>query len=270
MEKIIAPVFCLILCGILLSGCSFVVKNLYETKDAIVPIKLSNDYKTASWSWEDGALNSIVFDKISFAGDDDDIVIKIVHADAPRVEATYSKDLDNYGFNVDINDGQIKVSVDKQRSFITKKFILTIYANFDKIVVAGGLPLSVDASDVNDLYLDISGGVEAGIYNVNAQTVYIDAKGAADIEISGMAENFSLEIAGAGELDGKRLLCKSASIEISGAGEADISVTDDLYVKISGAGEVEYYGSPDVTNNSNGVAELKQKSPETYAIAKNS
>lgn len=265
MKKVAMLTITAILCGILLSGCSFVVNGINEAKDTVVPITLADDYKTISLSQQDSTeVKTIVFDNISFNGDNDGIVIKIVRAENPRVDATYSTELDNYDFDVAFSDGEIKISVDKQRSFITKKFILTVYANFDEIRVEGGIPLSVDAAGISDFSLDVSGAVEANVYGLNVKSASIDVKGAGDVEISGAAENFTLSIAGAGEIDGRELLCENASIEISGAGEADISVTDTLNVKISGAGEVEYYGSPSVTNNSAGAAEVKQKSPETY------
>ncbi len=261
MKKALSLVILLVLCAFLLSGCSFAVKNLYKVR----PVTLSNNYKTASWMDADSTeLKSIVLDNLSFSGDDDGVVIKILHSETSMVEATYSEELDDYGFKVSFSKGQIKISVDKPRTFITKKFVLTVYANFDKVVVSGGLPLSIDASGVQDLSVDISGGVEANIYGVNAATAEIDVSGAAEINISGTAENFLLELSGAGELEGKYLLCKNADIEISGAGEASISVTDVLSVDISGVGEVEYYGSPVVINDLSGIADIDQKSPEPF------
>lgn len=265
MKKVIALTLAAVLCGILLSGCSFVISGINEAKDTVVPITLKDDYKSISLTQPDSTeVKTIVFDNISFNGDDDGVVIKIVRAENPRVDATYSAELDNYDFRVDFSDGEIKISVDKQRTFVTKKFILTVYANFGEVRVEGGIPLTVDAAGVSDFSLDVSGAVEANVHGLSASFASIEIRGAGDVEISGAAESFKLSISGAGELDGKELLCKNADIEISGAGEADISVTDTLNVEISGVGEVEYYGSPTVTNDSAGAAEVRQKSPETY------
>ncbi len=267
MKRVVTLTITAILCGILLSGCSFVVEGINKAKGAVMPITLSEDYKTIALTQpESTEFKTIVFDNISFAGEDDGIEIKILYSENPRVEATYSRELDDYGFAVKFSDGEIKISVDKQRAFTAKKFVLKVYANFNAVKVEGGIPLSVDAANINELSLDVSGAVDAKVFGLNAKSAAIDVKGAAEVDISGVSESFSLSIAGAGELDGKELLCKDAVIEISGAGEADISVTDTLGVEIAGAGEVEYYGNPVVTNKSAGAAEVRQKSAKPYTL----
>ena len=84
------------------------------------------------------------------------------------------------------------------------------------------------------------------------------------MNLSGETENFEVELAGAGVLDAKSLICRNADIEISGAGTAEVSVTDKLFADMDGVGSLRYYGDPLVENISAGLTDVEQVSKEVY------
>ena len=100
--------------------------------------------------------------------------------------------------------------------------------------------------------------------NAAAKRLEIELSGAANINISGTAQTFVVDLSGAADVAAKSLVAADADIRVSGAGSVILSVTDTLKTKISGVGSVCYYGSPVVTSNVSGLGEVKQRSEEIY------
>ena len=99
---------------------------------------------------------------------------------------------------------------------------------------------------------------------MNTFATEIDIDGAASLDLSGNTDILELDLAGAGSIDAKSLVCKKAEVKISGASSAALSVTDELLADIDGVGALEYYGDPIVKNISGGLTDLEQASKEIY------
>ena len=84
--------------------------------------------------------------------------------------------------------------------------------------------------------------------NVEADELGTTVSGASDVKLSGSTAYNNIRISGAGSLDAKNLITKSADCYISGAGSADLNVTDKLEGSISGAGSYTNVGEPRMTS----------------------
>lgn len=263
--NLIKTAFCLILCAFLLGGCSFVVEGINDAVDAVTPVTLTGALKTETVTPSDGIpATKLDFENITFSNVGGKVKIKVIPSDETRVEATYPSDMENYGFAITIREGEIDISVPKQTHFAGEGFEVTVYANLTEIDISGGIELEVDASASKTMDIEVAGATSLYMYGVAAEELSLDIKGAASMDITGRTNRLELELAGAGAVDAKSLICKVAEVRISGAGSAEISVTDELLADMDGVGALAYYGDPTVKNLSGGLTDIEQVSKEVY------
>lgn len=264
MTRFIKCLFCLCLCAFLLVGCAFDMNGVNKVVDAVTPTKLSGELKSNAFVPSDGFVaRKLDFEKISFTNTAN-AKIYIVPSDETRVEATYPSDMEDHGFKVYYREGEIEISVPKQTNFIAEKFEITVFANIEEIEISGGIALEMDAEASKKIDIDVTGGADIYVYNINTSATEIDIDGAASLDLSGNTDILELDLAGAGSIDAKSLVCKKAEVKISGASSAALSVTDELLADIDGVGALEYYGDPIVKNISGGLTDLEQASKEIY------
>ena len=67
-------------------------------------------------------------------------------------------------------------------------------------------------------------------------------EGSGDIELTGRADEHTLEIDGSGNFDGQDFETERARVSISGSGDVEVFVTGELDAEISGSGEIRYTG----------------------------
>lgn len=206
---------------------------------------------------------TVELEKLSFS-DSENAVIRLVPSDSVRVEAKYSGDFADYGFEITAKNGKIRIGTNHNYNYIADVFEITVYADFNHVELSGGCSLEIDASGVEELRLDISGACDCLVENAAAKRLEIELSGAANIDISGTVQTFVAGLSGAADVAAKSLVAAEADIRVSGAGSVILSVTDTLKTKISGVGSVYYYGSPVVTSNVSGLGEVKQRSEEIY------
>lgn len=264
MNRFIKSAFCLCLCAFLLVGCSFDISGVNKVVDAVKPIKLSGELKSDAVVPKDSTpVTKLDFENISFTNTEN-AKIYIVPSDETRVEATYPSDMEDHGFRVYYREGEIEISVPKQTNFIAEKFEITVFANIEEIEIAGGIALEMDAKASKKIDIDVTGGADIYVYNINAFAAEIDIDGAASLDLSGSTDILELDLSGAGSIDAKSLVCKKAEVKISGAGSANVSVTEELLADIDGVGALGYYGDPMVKNISGGLTDLEQISKTVY------
>ena len=265
MNRFIKSLFCLCLCGFLLSGCSFDISGINSAVDAVAPIKLTGELETKTFLPSNGfAGRKLEFENISVSSKDNKAKIYIIPSDETKVEVTYPSDILDYGFRVYYQEGEIEISVPKQTNFIAEAFQVFVYANIEEIDISGGVALEMNAADSRKIDIDVKGAAAIYIYNIAAESVEAEIAGAADVNLSGTADYFDMELKGAGAIDAKNLICKKTEVRISGAGSASVSVTDELMADVDGVGALEYYGDPIIKNISGGLTDVEQVSKEVY------
>ncbi|MBR3952545.1 MAG: DUF2807 domain-containing protein [Oscillospiraceae bacterium] len=273
MNRYLKTVFCFILCAFLLAGCSFDIsgKDITFDKDgignaidAVKPKDVTGEMNFESITPSDGIpVRKLEFENISFTGAEE-AKIFIIPSDETKVEASYPIRMHEHNFRISVREGEIEISVPKQTNFKADKFEIKIYANIEEIDISGGIALEMDAKNSKRIHLEAKGGADIYIYNIAAESFETNVAGAASMNLSGETENFEVELAGAGVLDAKSLICRNADIEISGAGTAEVSVTDKLFADMDGVGSLRYYGDPLVENISAGLTDVEQVSKEVY------
>ena len=263
MRRYIKSLFCFILCAFLLAGCSIDISGINDAIDVVKPVNLTGPIETKTFLPSDGfTAKKLEFENISFISSG--AKINIIPSDETKVEATYPSDMEDHGFRVYYKESEIEISVPKQTNFSAEKFEVTVYANLEKIEISGGIEFEMNAEKCRSIDLDIKGGAEVYIYNIDTEKTDIDIAGAASMNLSGKTGLFELELAGAGTIDAKSLVSEKAEVEISGAGTAEVSVTEELFADIDGVGTLTYYGDPVLKNISGGLTDIEQASKNVY------
>ncbi|MBE6882589.1 MAG: DUF2807 domain-containing protein [Ruminococcaceae bacterium] len=262
MKKLFKTGFLFILCAFLLVGCSFDIDGINNVIDSVTPKDVTGEMNYFTTTPADGiSARKLDFKNISFTGN---AKIYIFPSDETKVEAAYPTGLEESGFRIKIREGEIEVSVPKPTNFRIDNFELKVYGNIEEIEISGGIALEMNAEASKKIELDVKGGADAYIYNINAFETEIDIDGAASLNLSGNTDYLELDLSGAGAIDSKSLVCKKAEVKISGAGSASVSVTDELLADVDGVGALEYYGNPVLKNISGGLTDVEQISKEVY------
>ena len=114
-----------------------------------------------------------------------------------------------------------------------------------------------DTISTDKFSLNITGAAD-GKAHLNVSDLTVSLSGAGNFELSGVADNADINMAGAGRLDGLDLETRTASINISGVGTVSISCSDNLRIVAGGVGTVEYRGSPAVDLTRGGLVTVRQ------------
>ena len=128
-------------------------------------------------------------------------------------------------------------------------FYLTV-EELDTIVVSGAGMVEVESTGLQaeQFSLNLSGAGDVMMGGLSADSLDVKISGAGNLEIaSGYVEDQTVVISGAGDYNAVEMQSATASVEISGAGSAAVWVTSELAVSGSGAGEVEYDGTPQLS-----------------------
>ena len=99
------------------------------------------------------------------------------------------------------------------------------------------------------LTLNVNGAAKADL-KLCVQELYIDSKGASEIELQGSAHKAEIVIEGAGHVDAEDMAVEKMRIRCAGAGKADVHVVSELWAEAAGASKISY----------SGTAKIKQKS----------
>ena len=264
MKRFAKSLFCALLCGFLLVGCSFDLSGINSVVDAVKPKEVTGEMNYETIIPSDGIpVTKLEFENISFTNTET-AKIYIVPSDETKVEASYPIGMHEHNFRISVREGKVEISAPKQTNFSAEKFEVTVYANIEEIEISGGIEVEMDASKSKRIDLDIKGGAKVYVYNISASNVEIDIAGAAAIDLFGTAEIFEIELEGAGSIDAKNLVSKKAEVKISGAGAAELSVTNELLADVDGVGTLTYYGDPVLKNISGGLTDVEQASKEVY------
>lgn len=171
--------------------------------------------------------------------------IAITPSDEPRVEVECKKSLLGYGLSVKFDGDSIRIGTDSPHlTFRNGSVKLHIYANYDRIRLAGAYDVHVDGTGMPQIELDISGAVNCRMDGLAADDVSIGLSGAGNILLEGTADELDVNVSGAAKVDAEALTAKEAEVEISGAGSMTLTVTDELDARISGTGSIRYHGDP--------------------------
>lgn len=108
--------------------------------------------------------------------------------------------------------------------------------------------------------IQASGASYVEATDIKTDVLNLGISGASKIEISGKANELSLDVSGAGNLYAKKFICQNITADISGAAHAIVNATDKLYADISGAASLSYYGEPkNINYDISGAGSIKKR-----------
>lgn len=127
------------------------------------------------------------------------------------------------------------------------------------ITFNGAGDLEVSALETTSLNVVINGAGQIKIEDLMANDVSVSIAGTGSITISGQVATQTVSIEGAGNYQAGDLQTRSTEIKIAGLGNGTVWAVETLDVTIDGGGSVNYYGSPNVTQEINGVGNINNR-----------
>ncbi len=120
------------------------------------------------------------------------------------------------------------------------------------------IELRIYTEELTDI--EIAGSSNLDVINIDCDHFTLDLAGAANADLSGKAEKFTLSMAGAGNVNSKELICDHVRAELAGACNAVVYADESLKAEVAGVGNLDYYGDPaDVDTDISGVGKIERK-----------
>ncbi len=129
--------------------------------------------------------------------------------------------------------------------------------NITGLSLSGTSTIIFDTSFViKNFKADISGAskITGTLY---ADAIAMSASGAAAVTLTGKAQSLKIDVSGTGSFDCLALSAQTVYIDASGAASIKVSASDYLKVNISGASSVQYKGNPKIDKDISGIGSLK-------------
>ena len=174
---------------------------------------------------------------------------------------THSNVIDAIEADSRIRNGIFEMDIDGCSNVNDIDIVATI-PGLDFIGIDGKANVKTDGKytlhSSEQLLVDISGegNVELILGDLNTFTFDVDGNGDLD-HIDAQVQNFNIKIDGDGDVKAFELASTNCNIEIRGNGNCEVNVIDNLNVNINGEGNVCYLGSPAITQDINGVGEIR-------------
>jgi len=125
-----------------------------------------------------------------------------------------------------------------------------------QVTINGAASMDIDSLETGSLALIINGAGNISINQLLADNLNVEISGTTTIEIGGQTSQQTVTIDGAGNYRADDLQTSSTTININGLGNATVWATETLNISIDGGGNLRYYGSPNVTQEINGVGDI--------------
>lgn len=154
---------------------------------------------------------------------------------------------------VEVRDSVLFIDVTEQGMISRNKVEFAIASpEIRKITIYGAGKIETREEELltlEKLTLNVNGAAKADL-KLCVQELYIDSKGASEIELQGSAHKAEIVIEGAGHVDAEDMAVEKMRIRCAGAGKADVHVLGELWAEAAGASSISY----------SGTAKIKQKS----------
>jgi hypothetical protein len=194
-----------------------------------------------------------------------DVIITQGAEEGLAVSASDKEDIQY--IKTEVSGNTLKIWFDSPKKIWVKNRKLRAYVSVKKLEelkASGASDINVEGSlSAADFKLSLSGASDFdGKINASG-SMEIHSSGASDIEITGSANEISIDASGASNVKAIGFTANSCKkIEGSGASSISISVTNDIAeAKLSGASSLVYKGNPSVKNiKTSGASSISRKS----------
>jgi hypothetical protein len=137
-------------------------------------------------------------------------------------------------------------------------YYLTV-KDLSEITFNGAGDFEIESLSTDTLNVVINGAGQIKIENLAAEDLSINISGTAAIDVSGQVTTQMISIEGAGNYQAEDLLAQFTEIKIAGLGNATVWTSETLDIVIDGGGSVNYYGSPNITQEINGLGDINNR-----------
>lgn len=183
------------------------------------------------------------FDKVLMEGN---YKVVLVQSDQPYlIVKAPSEDLYD-AIDVETDKGSLVLSV-RKRNFNLQQIVLHIgFKELRELKISGGVKLLTDGYvEIDDLSVVIEGGANADM-KLKSKSLNVKSDGGSVFDLSGVTDQFSVHVAGAGHVNAKEFKAKEVFFRIEGIGFGTVFASQSLDVRIEGVGKVTYLGKPQV------------------------
>ncbi|MFO7997866.1 MAG: head GIN domain-containing protein [Bacteroidales bacterium] len=148
-------------------------------------------------------------------------------------------------FLIETTNETLQISSDRETILQPTSMHLTIiYPDLNKITIGGACKISsVGKIAAENLSLEISGAADLDL-QVEVGFLRTQVSGAGNIVLEGLAEEHEIRLSGASNLNAANLATESTQVHLSGAGSASVNATTSLEANLSGIGKITYSGDP--------------------------
>ncbi|MCL2592859.1 MAG: DUF2807 domain-containing protein [Defluviitaleaceae bacterium] len=127
----------------------------------------------------------------------------------------------------------------------------------ERLVLAGDARVVGDGTFVsNTLHIDVAGATNVDL-DIEVDSVFAILAGAGSLNLSGIARNSSISIAGAANVRARNLITEDTTIDVAGAASVEIFASNTLDVSAAGASTVTYFGNPSVSRSLVGASRIR-------------
>jgi len=147
------------------------------------------------------------------------------------------------------------------RTIIPTKIVvytLTV-TDLSEIIFNGAGELEINALETDSFYIEINGAAKVEIGELNTEDLEVEIDGTGTVTIAGETLSQNVSIQGAGNYQASDLQSSRTTISIAGLGNGTVWATETLDITIDGGGTVNYYGSPNITQDINGLGEINNR-----------
>lgn len=119
---------------------------------------------------------------------------------------------------------------------------------------SGDVALEMLASE--QMEASISGSGNLNVAELSAETIDVSVSGSGDVYLAGRANKADLQVSGSGSIDTGDLAADVADVSVSGSGRVATWAKESIDVSVSGSGHVTYYGNPQVDQSVSGSGKV--------------
>jgi hypothetical protein len=142
----------------------------------------------------------------------------------------------------------------------TKVVVYTLtVTDLSEVIFNGAGELEMSGLDTDSFYIEINGAARVDIDELITEDLVVEIDGTGTVTIAGKTSSQEITIQGAGNYQASDLQSDSTAITIAGLGNGTVWATENLDITIDGGGTVNYFGSPNVTQDINGLGEIKNQ-----------
>jgi len=196
----------------------------------------------------------------SFTGIEVSGAFKVIVKQGPQEELAVETDRNLLPLiRTEVVGKTLKIETKKSIHHPTELKVYITVKDIDMLDVSGAVDIFTDGKlTLSKLMIDASGATDMKM-DIAIQKLKLDCSGASKIRLSGTSTEVVLDLSGASDIFGYDLLAENYDIEISGAGNAQVNVSKKIRAEISGAGSVTYKGSPaEISQEVSGAGSIRK------------